>query len=120
MKTPQPLYDSLREAYIRRIVFLLLHANELCVCEFVHILQIPQPRISRYLSSLRDAGAVATRRAGNWIFYRLSEGLPPWQARILELAAVGESATAESQSDLQRLLGRPVRHAERVADGAAA
>ncbi len=120
MKTAQPPHDSLREAYIRRATLLLLHANEPCVCEFVHILQISQPRISRYLSILRDAGFVSTRRAGNWIFYRLAEGLPPWQARILELAAVGESATAESQSDLQRLLERPARHAERVASGLAA
>lgn len=120
METTQPFYDSLREPYARRVIFLLMHANELCVCEFVHILQIPQPRISRYLSTLRDAEVVSTRRVGNWIFYRLVEGLPPWQARILELAAVGESSTAESQSDLQRLRERPVRHAERAASGLAA
>lgn len=95
-------------------MFLMMQDGELCVCEFVNILQAPQPRVSRYLSTLREAGLVATRRAGNWIFYRLEEGVPTWQARMIELMALGESASSECQSDLKRLRERPVRHAEQA------
>jgi ArsR family transcriptional regulator, arsenate/arsenite/antimonite-responsive transcriptional repressor len=52
----------------------LIADKEICVCYFVEILRISQPKISRHLAYLRRAGIVAARRQGRWMHYRL---LPP-------------------------------------------
>ncbi len=49
----------------------LIAEREICVCYFVEILRISQPKISRHLAYLRKAGIVAARRQGRWMHYRL-------------------------------------------------
>jgi ArsR family transcriptional regulator len=49
----------------------LIADKEICVCYFVQILKISQPKISRHLAYLRRAGIVAARRQGRWMHYRL-------------------------------------------------
>jgi ArsR family transcriptional regulator, arsenate/arsenite/antimonite-responsive transcriptional repressor len=49
----------------------LIADREICVCFFVEILGLSQPKISRHLAYLRRAGIVAARRQGRWIHYRL-------------------------------------------------
>ena len=46
----------------------LMADRELCVCEFVEILNCPQPKISRHLAHLRNAGLVMVRREGKWMW----------------------------------------------------
>jgi ArsR family transcriptional regulator len=53
----------------------LMGRQEICVCEFVRVLDQPQPMISQHLASLRAAGLVEARREGKWMHYRLAE--PP-------------------------------------------
>ncbi len=53
----------------------LIGDDEVCVCFFVEVLKINQPKISRHLAYLRRAGLVSPRREGKWIHYRLAE--PP-------------------------------------------
>ncbi len=49
----------------------LLRGRELCVCELVDTLRMPQYAVSRHLRSLRLLGLVAVRRDGRWMHYRL-------------------------------------------------
>ena len=49
----------------------LIADKEICVCYFVEILGMSQPKISRHLAYLRRAGIVAARRQGRWMHYRL-------------------------------------------------
>src|ERR1700720_2655147 len=49
----------------------LIADREICVCYFVQILKVSQPKISRHLAYLRRAGIVAARRQGRWMHYRL-------------------------------------------------
>src|ERR1700691_391765 len=49
----------------------LMGEQEVCVCYFVEILGIPQPKISRHLAYLRNAGIVSGRREGKWMHYRI-------------------------------------------------
>ena len=49
----------------------LIADKEICVCYFVEILGISQPKISRHLAYLRRAGIAAARRQGRWMHYRL-------------------------------------------------
>jgi ArsR family transcriptional regulator, arsenate/arsenite/antimonite-responsive transcriptional repressor len=49
----------------------LMGEQEMCVCYFVEVLGQPQPKISRHLAYLRNAGLVVSRREGKWMHYRL-------------------------------------------------
>jgi ArsR family transcriptional regulator len=53
-----------------RLVRLLLR-EELCVCELVDALRIPQYKVSRHLRRLRAAGLVEATRRGRWMHYRI-------------------------------------------------
>lgn len=53
----------------------LIGEQEVCVCYFVEILDVPQPKISRHLAYLRKARIVAARREGKWMHYRIV--MPP-------------------------------------------
>lgn len=53
----------------------LMGDQELCVCYFVEILGQSQPKISRHLAYLRNAGIVSARRDGKWMHYRIV--MPP-------------------------------------------
>jgi ArsR family transcriptional regulator len=61
----------------------LLCLRELCVCDLCQVLGEIQPKVSRHLATLRDAGFVCVRRQGKWKFYRLTEQPSPLQARLL-------------------------------------
>ena len=50
----------------------LIADREICVCYFVEILGISQPKVSRHLAYLRKAGIVASRRDGRWMHYKLA------------------------------------------------
>ncbi len=56
-----------------RIVQLLTSRDELCVCEIVDALSVPQYTVSRHLSILKAAGVADDWRQGKWMHYRLSE-----------------------------------------------
>ena len=51
----------------------LLVAGEMCVCDLVELLDLPQPTVSRHLAYLRESGLVEYRRSSNYAHYRLSE-----------------------------------------------
>jgi arsenate reductase len=59
-----------------RVLFLLA-VRELCVCELVEILQMPQGKVSRHLALLKAAGLVLDRREGLWIYYSLAPARAP-------------------------------------------
>src|ERR1700758_4635898 len=60
------------EATRLRILALLAEA-ELTVSELTAILRQSQPRISRHLRLLMQAGLVERFRGGSWAFFRLGE-----------------------------------------------
>src|SRR5205823_13340923 len=71
----EPLNSALKaagEATRLRILALLAEA-ELTVSELTTILRQSQPRISRHLRLLAEAGLVERFREGSWAFFRLAE-----------------------------------------------
>ena len=62
----------------------LMGDQEICVCYFVEILNQPQPKISRHLAYLRNAGIVTTRRDGKWMHYRIATPLNEGAAKVLQ------------------------------------
>jgi ArsR family transcriptional regulator len=51
----------------------LLAAGELCVCDIVDILGLPQPTVSRHLAYLRRSGLVEVSRGWKFAHYRLAD-----------------------------------------------
>ena len=70
MKEVLRLLAALADPTRLRLIRLLLR-QELCVCELVDTLGMPQYKISRHLRILRAAGLVEARRNGRWMHYRV-------------------------------------------------
>lgn len=84
-----------------RILGLLGH-GELTVSELVQILRQSQPRVSRHLKLMVEAGLLSRFREGTWVFYRLADsGI---QKKLTEtLLQLIEDKTGDIDRDLERL-----------------
>ena len=51
----------------------VLAAGELCVCDIVELLDVPQPTVSRHLAALRRAELVEVTREWKFAHYRLAD-----------------------------------------------
>jgi ArsR family transcriptional regulator, arsenate/arsenite/antimonite-responsive transcriptional repressor len=54
-------------------ILSVLAAGELCVCDMVELLGLPQPTVSRHLAYLRNSGLVEVTREWKFAHYRLAE-----------------------------------------------
>jgi ArsR family transcriptional regulator, arsenate/arsenite/antimonite-responsive transcriptional repressor len=81
----------------------LIADKEICVCYFVEILRISQPKISRHLAYLRRAGIVAARRQGRWMHYRLLAPGDSVASAILQETLTHLRQIPEMQGDLAKL-----------------
>ena len=97
---PQVFFDTLADATRRRILALLATQGELCVCELTAALGQIQPKVSRHLGVMKEAGLVIARREGTWMHYQLAT-LPAWMGELL--AALKSGAAPELKADLKRL-----------------
>ena len=55
-----------------RILFILSH-GEANVSELTQILGQSQPRVSRHLKLMAEAGLISRHKEGNWVLFRLRE-----------------------------------------------
>jgi ArsR family transcriptional regulator len=80
----------------------LLQRGERTVKELTEILGQSQPRISRHLKVLTEAGLISRTPEGSWVYYRLADSDP---ARDVALAIVRglEPADARLRRDAERL-----------------
>ena len=56
-----------------KILALLAEKGEMCVCEVMAALNLPQPTTSYHLSVLKEAGLVKDKREGRWVFYKITD-----------------------------------------------
>jgi len=95
-----------------RMLALMAGEGELCVCELVHALGVSQPKISRHLAVLRDAGIASSRRRAQWIFHHINPDLPEWQSQVIATAIVGvedEKIIRQDKKRLKTMKNRPKR-----------
>jgi len=92
-----------------RLLALLNCEGELCVCELTHALDEIQPKVSRHLALLREAGVVLDRRQGQWVYYRLNPRLPGWARAVLGATAEGIARQSPFSSDRRALAKMPNR-----------
>ncbi|MCA2222292.1 ArsR/SmtB family transcription factor [Nonomuraea aurantiaca] len=67
------LFRLLGDATRARLLYALLEAGELCVCDLADAVEVTDTAVSHALRLLRTAGIVASRRAGRMIYYRLAD-----------------------------------------------
>ncbi len=107
--TADQLFKILSDLTRLRVLLLLSREGELCVCELTHALDEIQPKISRHLGLLREAGLVLDRRQGQWIYYRLNPKLPAWAHEVLAQTAAGTVKQAPFAGDQRALSKMPNR-----------
>lgn len=82
---PEQIFLALADPTRIRIARLLFSTREeACLCELVDSLLEPQHKLSRHLTTLRQAGLLTSVREGRWIYHRMAtEG--PTMAHLCNL-----------------------------------
>jgi len=83
-------------------ILLILREAELTVSELTQILGQSQPRVSRHLKLLCDAGLIQRFKEGSWVFYRAADRGPGAQFAGV-LLALAAAAPAAHEADIRRL-----------------
>ncbi len=97
-----------------RILVLLSH-GDLTVSDMTEILGQSQPRVSRHLKLLMEAGLIGRYQEGSWAYFRLSDGeassdvLPALLARL-------DEGDQPLERDLERLAAVKRRRQDRAAE----
>ncbi|MBU1003409.1 MAG: metalloregulator ArsR/SmtB family transcription factor [Proteobacteria bacterium] len=102
METLSLIFKAFSDETRLRIVNLL-GSGELCVCDLMNVLGLPQSNISRHLAYLRTAGWVRGQRCGKWMHYRLNRELTPFQAKLLEGLMLTLKSHPQAMNDLETL-----------------
>lgn len=98
----EELFKALADRTRLRLINLM-GDDEVCVCFFVEVLKLNQPKISRHLAYLRRAGVVAARREGKWMHYRIVEPPDVRAANIFREVRASLSNDAGMKRDRARL-----------------
>jgi ArsR family transcriptional regulator, arsenate/arsenite/antimonite-responsive transcriptional repressor len=81
----------------------LMRDGEICVCFFTEVLEESQPKVSRHLAYLRNAGLVEARRDGKWMHYKIIEPKNEIASNILRETLESLKHQADLQKDYMRL-----------------
>lgn len=96
-----------------RMLFILSH-GEANVSELTQILGQSQPRVSRHLKLMAEAGLISRHKEGNWVLFRLrEEGMGGTLARAIVAMLPGSDPVLNG--DLARLEDIRTRRAEAAA-----
>ncbi|MGE0053463.1 MAG: ArsR/SmtB family transcription factor [Hyphomicrobium sp.] len=82
-------------------ILLLLQAGELNVKDLTLILGQSQPRISRHLKLMVEAGLIERFREGSWVYFHISDRAPGGRLALRLLADI-DPADANARRDRER------------------
>jgi ArsR family transcriptional regulator len=100
---PDHLFGILSDPTRLRALMLIQAEGELCVCELTFALDESQPKISRHLALMREAGVVEARREGTWMHYRINPGLPAWSKETIRHVLGQIAGLCPYEDDLKQL-----------------
>ena len=121
MRETLTIFRALADPTRLRIV-ALLRVMELSVGELAQVLGQSQPRVSRHVKILADAGLAERRREGSWVFLALGEArrTAPMFAAIDVWSGDAGGATASDLARLDAVRAERSAAAERYFEGHAA
>ncbi|MFN4204776.1 MAG: ArsR/SmtB family transcription factor [Agrobacterium albertimagni] len=108
MQTPTNVFATLADPIRLRCLALIARERELCVCELVAALDLPQPKVSRHLATMRGAGLLRDRRDAQWVLYSLAPDMPAW-AKAAATAGVAALASDDQHVEDRKRLARASR-----------
>jgi ArsR family transcriptional regulator len=79
------VFRSLADETRQSMLCLLMQQEELCVCDFMEVLEITQSKASRHLPYLYNTGWVNDRREGLKMKYRLGVSTGTMKAKQLQM-----------------------------------
>ena len=103
MKTITRIFKSVSDETRVRILLLLSEYKELCVCDLMSALDLPQSTVSRHLSYLKNSGWLEDRRGGIWMYYSLQLQLSKAHTAILATIINDCCSHKDHQTDQCRL-----------------
>jgi ArsR family transcriptional regulator len=102
LSTADATFRAFSEVSRLRILYLLLN-GEMCVCDLVDTLKVPQPTASRHLAYLRKTGLVVSQKRGLWMYYSLAPAKTTFHKKLIECLAACFKEVPELQRDKARL-----------------
>lgn len=111
------MVDTLKAAAesSRLRILVLLARGDLTVSDITEILGQSQPRVSRHLKLLLEAGLIGRYQEGSWAFFRLSDS-DAARDFVLGLVSGIRAADPQVERDLERLAAVKRRRQERAAE----
>jgi ArsR family transcriptional regulator len=111
------LVDTLKAAAesSRLRILALLARGDLTVSDLTEILGQSQPRVSRHLKLLLEAGLIGRYQEGSWAFFRISDA-DAARDFVLRLVSGIDSGDAQVDRDLERLSAVKRRRQDRAAE----
>lgn len=104
MKNVSRTFKALADETRLRILALLME-HELCVCDLIAVLQLPQSTVSRHLAYLKNAGWVDDRREGLWVYYSITDSGEALKNDLIALLRQHLPALRAATVDRERLAG---------------
>ena len=95
-------FKGLSEPIRLRAIRLLDH-GELCICDLMNGLDLPQSTVSRHMSFLKNSGWVESQRKGQWVYYSLATPQQGIRAMILQALRQDLPVLEEAKQDHARL-----------------
>ena len=88
MKTTAQIFKALSDETRLRIMSLLITGQELCVCDIIAVLDLPQSTVSRHLAYLRNSNLLEDRRQGIWMYYRINQDIEKNISYLFDILAI--------------------------------
>ncbi len=99
MRDTAQIFKALGDETRLRIIALLVDGAELCVCDIMAALKLPQSTVSRHLSYLRSSGLVNDRRQGIWMYYQMNREDDQNIAKLFDVLAEMLAALDQVEKD---------------------
>lgn len=103
MKQFSRIYKALADETRLRILVLLLEQGELCICDLMNALDMPQSTVSRHVAYMKNTGWLNDRRGGVWMYYSIKPGLDSFMTALAALTREHLTSVAVVGGDRQRL-----------------
>jgi ArsR family transcriptional regulator, arsenate/arsenite/antimonite-responsive transcriptional repressor len=97
------LLSAMSDATRMRLLSLIAHNGEICVCDLIEVTALPQPKVSRHLATLRHAGWVTDRRDGQWMHYSIATPQTDAHRTLVGMVKKAHESVPELREDLTRL-----------------
>ncbi len=106
---PVSVFRALGDEIRLAILMLIRDQKKLCVYELTTALESSQPKVSRHLATLKEAGLLKTDRQGQWVYYYLHPRLPQWLMRVLDEVSNGNTGLVDAELKRLKIMeDRPV------------